>query len=121
MGEGKSPMVGIGETVTASTPGVKVEWLSEGESGEARTQQLNEELANKVTESLEVTECNVASKKGEKHGMGRVNSEGDVVEKEENERKNSLRGKRMPAWVRRESIQWESSQRDIFSVQESLL
>lgn len=117
------PIVGLGiETGTPATPGVKLERLSEARSGEGRTQQLNEDLPKyKVNESLEVTECNVDSKKGEKDGVGRVNVEGEMVEKEENERKNSLRGRRMPAWVRRESMVWESSQRDIFGVEESLL
>ena len=117
------PIVGLGiETGTPATPGVKLERLSEARSGEGRTQQLNEDLPKyKVNESLEVTECNADSKKGEKDGVGRVNVEGEMMEKEENERKNSLRGRRMPAWVRRESMVWESSQRDIFGVEESLL
>ena len=121
--EGKTPKGGNGETWrengTPANPGVKP---SECRSAGARTIQLNVDLAKKVTESLDLTECNVDSKKDEKHGAGRNNSEGEIVEKkEEEERKNSLRGKRMPAWVRRESIQWESSQREIFGVQESLL
>ena len=117
------PIVGLGiETGTPATPGVKLERLSEARSGEGRTQQLNEDLPKyKVNESLEVTECNADSKKGEKDGVGRVNVEGEMVEKEENERKNSLRGRRMPAWLRRESMVWESSQRDILGVEESLL
>ena len=121
-GEGKTPIGENGETWrengTPATPGVTP---SEGRSAEGRIIQSNVDLAKKVNESLDVTECNVNSKKGEKrealHGAGE-----EVVEKkEEEERKNSLRGKRMPAWVRRESIQWESSQRDIFDVQESLM
>ena len=118
----KSEDVGIGEIgIENGTPGVKVGWVSEGRSGEGRTPEFNVDLAKKVTKSLEVTECNVDSKKGKQgeilYGVGRKNSEGEVVEKEE----KSLRGKRMPAWVRRESIQWESSQREIFGGQESLV
>ena len=106
---GEKRDVGIGETGIenrrSATPCVKM-------GGEGLRPELNVELAKKVTKSLEVTECNVGSKNGQKDDKS---SEGEVVVVE-----MEGRGKKMPAWVRRESVQWENSQREMFSlVQES--
>ena len=72
------------------------------------------DLTKKVTQSLEQAKCNIDTKQGILKGELKTtsapleNAEKKGVEEEEEERKTSVvRGKRMPAWVRRESVQWE--------------
>ena len=119
----ENPEVLGGETAVSEN-GVKADGGKSAKVG--RTTQPKLDRAIKETESLKVTECNVDADKVKKvealeGAGGKINLEGEKVKKEEGERKISLRGKRMPpAWVRRESIQWESSQRSIGGVQENL-
>ena len=88
----------------------KVEGPAEGQE----TRPMAVDLTKKVTQSLEQAKCNIDTKQGILKvelitaSAPLENAEKKGVEEEEEERKTSLvRGKRMPAWVRRESVQWE--------------
>ena len=101
----------------------KVEGPAEGQE----TRPMAVDLTKKVTQSLEQAKCNIDSKQGILKGELKTASaplenaeKKGVVEEEEEERKTSLvRGKRMPAWVRRESVQWEKEMIMVSSRRES--
>ena len=101
---------------------MKVEGPAEGQE----TISMAVDLTKKVTQSLEQAKCNIDTKqeilKGELKTASAPleNAEKKGVEEEEEERKTSLvRGKRMPAWVRRESVQWEKEMIMVSSRRES--
>ena len=100
----------------------KVEGPAEGRE----TRPMAVDLTKKVTQSLEQAKCNIDTKQGILKGELKTasaplqNAEKKGVEEEEEERKTSLvRGKRMPAWVRRESVQWEKEMIMVSSRRES--
>ena len=101
----------------------KVERAAEGQE----TISMAVDLTKKVTQSLEQAKCNIDTKQGILKGELKTASaplenaeKKGVEEEEEEERKTSLvRGKRMPAWVRRESVQWEKEMIMVSSRRES--
>ena len=102
----------------------KVEGPAEGQE----TRPMAVDLTKKVTQSLEQAKCNIDTKQGILKGelktastpLENAEKKGVEEEEEEEERKTSLvRGKRMPAWVRRESVQWEKEMIMVSSRRES--
>jgi len=99
----------------------------EGPAEGQETRPMAVDLTKKVTQSLEQAKCNIDTKQGILKGELKTASaplenaeKKGVVEEEEEERKTSLvRGKRMPAWVRRESVQWEKEMIMVSSRRES--
>ena len=101
---------------------LKVEGPAEGQE----TRPMAVDLTKKVTQSLEQAKCNIDTKQGISNSELKTasapleNAEKKGVEEEEEERKTSVvRGKRMPAWVRRESVQWEKEMIMVSSRRES--
>ena len=100
---------------------MKVEGPAEGQE----TRPMAVDLTKKVTQSLEQAKCNIDTEQGILKGELKTasapleNAEKKGVEEEEERKTSLVRGKRMPAWVRRESVQWEKEMIMVSSRRES--